>query len=1318
MKISKIIWCAICILGIAVQAQDKEDIVSDHYYYYKGQKIYLELDRQHIYVVSDEAEVVNQLMNSKNNTANRLVRSNKVKGINQRNVVENKQIEKPHSWAEIEFSQVMDNTSYTEQIAFLTDQESVDFVAPFFKNATRESVGVTQYFYVKLKETEDIEVLQEYALLYDVEIISQNELAPLWYTLECKNNNVLKTVNAFYESGAFSVAEPNFLIDYKLTSTETSRGDHKQITNKQVFETSTIIEYLDDQWGLKNTGQYGGISDIDIDALRAWEIEIGSRDIKTAVVDEGFIDTNSGVFDVHYDLAENNYGRGYDPQTGGYSQIYGYHGVTCAGIIASQGSGTGGSTGVAHNSRIMSVSIDFQKTTSIFALTNGIRWAADAGADIISNSWGGGFPSDMLDDAIEYALTSGRNGLGCVVVFSAGNDNYGRVNYPATSHPDILAVGGVSPCGERKNPGSCDGENWGSNYGNHLDLVAPCVLVTTTDLRGNNGYNSNLNLHLINGGNKIGQDYENVDYTKVFSGTSAAAPFVSGVAALVLSVNPDLTVREVNDILEKSATKVREDLYAYNIINTRPNGGWNEQTGYGMVNAFRALILAQNCDENDCCPYKREGDLTLLTQEEVDDFEYCEVTGTLTIGPLVESLQGLSSLEKVGALHIESLYAEDLEGLQNLTTIYDSLIIGDPSKEDTNSLVNLDALSGLENIGGDIVLSGCKDLKSILGFSNLTTVAGNFEINNAQTLENLNGLQGIVSVKGNIILSQNAKMSSLFGLDNLVGIDGNLTIEKLESLLGVNSLSQLITVGNLRIKENEMLTNLNGLSGLESVKTISIESNAAITDVDGLSNLQRLNGSIYIYNNNALIDIDGFKNVVEMIGGIEIEGNDSLLNLDGFAGIKNIDYFYLMQNISLVNIDGMNALQSVDSEVYMTGNTGLKNLDGFSNVSSLEVFSLTGHTSLENACGILGIITSDIADFIGVSNNTPNTSSIEAIIDDCTDCKVYEGDYLIESQADIDTFDYCEITGHLTIDEAVSGDITDVSPLHHLQVLDGGLYIKNNTAITHLDGLSQLTVINGSLQLLRNSSLTDISGLQNIQQITGNILMQSNNRIESLSAFNALTILDGNLNINWSSGLTDLDGFVQLSRIGGSVEIKGNANMINITGLNNVTAIQGSLKIIANGFHNLNGLINLEQASSTLVQNNASLSNACGLMTLINNGGVISFENNGPDTSTKEDVIDYCLTHDDWSKANAVIENTNIWEIKLSPNPVNNELNIHSNKDFQEISIVNFAGQVLYKSHGLMTNVVTIKDIDYPSGVYFVRVHLDKEVLIKKIVIQ
>ena len=113
---------------------------------------------------------------------------------------------------------------------------------------------------------------------------------------------------------------------------------------------------------------------------------------------------------------------------------------------------------------------------------------------------------------------------------ATGNDNAPTIGYPAKL-TNCIAVGSVSPCDERKNPSSCDGEGWwGSNYGTGIDFLAPGVLMYTTDRLGSSGYD-------------LG------DYTPDFNGTSSATPHAAGVAALVRSYFPAKTNTEIRDLL-------------------------------------------------------------------------------------------------------------------------------------------------------------------------------------------------------------------------------------------------------------------------------------------------------------------------------------------------------------------------------------------------------------------------------------------------------------------------------------------------------------------------------------------------------------------------------------------------------------------------------------------------------------------------------------------------------------------------------------------------------------------------------------------------
>ncbi|RTY83162.1 T9SS type A sorting domain-containing protein [Flavobacterium sp. ZB4P23] len=326
---------------------------------------------------------------------------------------------------------------------------------------------------------------------------------------------------------------------------------------------------------MNNQGYYGGVIDADMDVEEAWSYTTGN-DIKVAIIDEG-VDLN------HPDLMANLL-LGYDA-TGGNSNggpnitTDDSHGTACAGIVAAVGNNNLGVAGIAYNSKILPVRIAYTNgyplgdqrrkwISSDTWIANGISWAVQNGADVLSNSWGGGSPSTTITNAINNAVTNGRNGKGCIVLFSSGNENT-AVSYPATL-PNVIAVGASSMCDQRKTPTSCDGETrWGSNYGTGIDVIAPGVQIFTTDISGLSGYGT-------------------ADYISDFNGTSSACPNVAGVVALILSVKPSLTGIEARQILESSTDKINGYSYSSS-ISGQPNGTWNNEVGYGRINALKAV---------------------------------------------------------------------------------------------------------------------------------------------------------------------------------------------------------------------------------------------------------------------------------------------------------------------------------------------------------------------------------------------------------------------------------------------------------------------------------------------------------------------------------------------------------------------------------------------------------------------------------------------------------------------------------------------------------------------------------------------------------
>ncbi|MBL7726963.1 MAG: S8 family serine peptidase, partial [Dinghuibacter sp.] len=525
---------------------------SEYFYYYKGEKLYLQPDYSTIAVSIVSPAKPSWLTASLNDGAAAVSVLEEDKARANAVVVDAAAQKKAGTttwYAEINRKQPYTASEYKEKIQEYKRLNGTVVASPCFITPQGRITGLSGNFYVQLKNKNDIDRLYEQAALLKIEVLGHNRFMPLWFTLSCLPEtglNALEAANRFYETGLFMNSEPELVQHNLLHSADT---------------------FFNNQWGLRNTGQHGAaFAGIDIRAEQAWAITTGSTAIRTAIYDEGY-ELN------HPDLTANNVGTGFDANTSGASVVRGSHGTACAGIVGAVQNNNLGISGVAPNSRLISISIGFS-TVTYDQLANGLNWAWQNGADVISNSWGGGTPSAIFDAAVTNTLNNGRGGRGTVIVFSSGNGN-GAVAYPANSNPRIIAVGAMSPCGQRKSPTSCDGENWwGSDFGAAQDVVAPGVLIPTTDRQGANGYTG-------------------TDYTQNFNGTSAACPHVSGVAALVLSVNPNLTVQQVADIIEQSAQKVRPDLYAYNATAGRPNGTWNNEMGYGLVNAHQAVVLAQ-----------------------------------------------------------------------------------------------------------------------------------------------------------------------------------------------------------------------------------------------------------------------------------------------------------------------------------------------------------------------------------------------------------------------------------------------------------------------------------------------------------------------------------------------------------------------------------------------------------------------------------------------------------------------------------------------------------------------------------------------------
>lgn len=357
--------------------------------------------------------------------------------------------------------------------------------------------------------------------------------------------------------------------------------------------------YYKYQWHLNNTGswfgQSGGTAGADIDAERAWDVTRGSASVIIAVIDDG-------VEKKHPDLM-GKYVTGKDfvandddptPPAGSSSQEgapWG-HGTCVAGTATAIGNNGIGVSGSCPDCGLIGVRLLSDEGTATSTIAEAFQWVCDQGAAVINNSWGpGDEASDYLDygtqGGIDYCVQHGRNGLGTVFVWAAGNEKRLLKAGQVEAYPEILTIGASEPN---------DTYTSYSNYGPYLAVVAPAGgdvsysvsddwWIVTTDVTGTNGYSSR-------GRSALGYGTEidsTGNYTKYFNGTSAASPVAAGVVGLVISANPNLTYSQVMDTIRKSADKTPQaSLYNSN--------GFNQHYGYGRVNAYNAVRLAQSGD--------------------------------------------------------------------------------------------------------------------------------------------------------------------------------------------------------------------------------------------------------------------------------------------------------------------------------------------------------------------------------------------------------------------------------------------------------------------------------------------------------------------------------------------------------------------------------------------------------------------------------------------------------------------------------------------------------------------------------------------------
>ena len=382
--------------------------------------------------------------------------------------------------------------------------------------------------------------------------------------------------------------------------------------------------YFTRQWYLENRDlETAAPTGVDVNVRGAWPLSRG-HGVTVAIADDGIELTHPDLIESIGVTGNRNFTTG--SSNGSHRVIFHAHGTAVAGIVAARGNDDTGMIGVAPEASLASWVIFDTNDSIVDAVRLSQMFGFENDAIPVQNhSWGNGLvellgPPLIEEVAISNAVYHARSGRGVVMVRAAGNSREAALGHPGggdtnddgyASYPGVIAVAAVDESGRAATYSSPGASILIAVPGGENDRT-----LFTTDRLGNLGFNPNA-------GSDTG-DLSNYAFGENgFVGTSAAAPIVSGICALILSTNPNLTVRDVQQILILSS--IHHDLDDPGLQQNGAGLWVSHNVGFGVPNTAQAVYLAKGWPLRP--PLAQISRTSTLRQSIPDDALFVEIMG-------------------------------------------------------------------------------------------------------------------------------------------------------------------------------------------------------------------------------------------------------------------------------------------------------------------------------------------------------------------------------------------------------------------------------------------------------------------------------------------------------------------------------------------------------------------------------------------------------------------------------------------------------------------------------------------------------------------